>query len=165
MSPPPQPSPAVKAFLDFVAWPESRGRYGAIYGDMECSDPDLTGMTVSDVLAWQDGRRFSAAGRYQIIRKTLLSLVETCALSGRERYDAPLQDRLATELLRRRGLDAYLAGRMGPAPFAQSVAREWAALPGVLPPHFARSVYAGDGINRALVGVGEYLAAVRALRA
>lgn len=165
MSLPPSPGPSIAVFLDFVAWPESRGRYGAIYGDVDCREPDLVHMRVSDLLEWQARQRFSAAGRYQIIRKTLLSLVDECALSGGEIYDEALQDRLATALLRRRGLDAYLAGRMGAAAFALSVAHEWAALPGVLPPHFARSVYAGDGVNRALVGVGDYLRAVRALRA
>lgn len=151
----------VPGFLDFIAVHESRGNWNAYYGAVaNTDDPAFTAMTVDEVLVWQDGRRFSACGKYQVIRKTLLSLKDELGLTGAELYDAAMQDRMGETLLRRRGLDAFLAGRMAPKVFALSVAREWAALPGVLAPFFARSVYAGDGVNRALVGVDEYLAAV-----
>lgn len=155
----------VNGFLDFIAVHESRGNWNAYFGAPENrDDPAFTRMTVAEVLAWQEGRRFSACGKYQVIRKTLRSLVEEMRLTGAEVYEPDLQDRMGWTLLRRRGLDAFLAGRMPSRVFALSVAREWAALPGVLAPFFARSVYAGDGVNRALVGIADYLAAVERLR-
>ena len=155
----------VLGFLDFISVHESRGNWNAYYGAVDnADDPPFTAMTVDQVLAWQDGRRFPACGRYQIIRMTLVSLKEELALTGAEIYDPALQDRLGGALLRRRGLDEFLAGRMRREVFALSVAREWAALPGVLAPFFAKSVYAGDGVNRALVGVQEYLAAIDLIR-
>jgi muramidase (phage lysozyme) len=156
----------VQGFLDFIAVHESRGNWNAYYGAVDnADDPPFTRMTIDAVLAWQDGRRFSACGKYQVIRKTMLSLKAEMGLSGAEVYDEGLQDRMATTLLRRRGLDDFLAGRMGRKVFALSVAREWAALPGVLAPFFRRSVYAGDGVNRALVGVDDYLATIDRLGA
>lgn len=155
----------VAGFLDFIAVHESRGNWNAYYGAVDnTDDPPFTRMTVDEVLAWQEGRRFSACGKYQVILKTMLSLKAELGLAGAERYDEAMQDRMATALLRRRGLDDFLAGRLGRKVFALSVAREWAALPGVLAPFFERSVYAGDGVNRALVGVEEYLAAIDLMR-
>ena len=154
----------VERFLDFIAVYESRGNWNAYFGAPDNQDvPRFTAMAIRDVLAWQDGRRFSACGKYQVIRKTMLSLVDELGLSGGETYDEAMQDRMGRTLLCRRGLDAFLAGEMVPKVFALSVAREWAALPGVLAPFFDRSVYSGDGVNKALVGIEEYLAAVDTL--
>ena len=151
----------VGGFLDFIAVPESRGNWNAYFSAPDNrDDPSFVSMTGTEVLAWQTGRRFSACGRYQVIRKTLLSLVDEMGLNGDEYYDPAMQDRMGQTLLRRRGLDAFLAGRIDCKVFALSVAREWAALPGVLAPFFERSVYAGDGVNKALVAVADYLAAV-----
>lgn len=154
----------VLGFLDFIAWPESRGNWNAVWGNVDNNDdPPLTRMTVAQILDWQKDRRHSAAGRYQIIRKTLGSLVVEMSLTGTEIYDPDLQDRMATTLLRRRGLNAFFSGQM-PAPvFALNVAREWAALPGTVAPFFDRSVYAGDGVNKALIDIDAYLAAIERL--
>ena len=154
----------ILGFLDFIAWPESRGNWNAVWCVVDNNDdPPLTRMTVDQILDWQLDRRHSAAGRYQIIRKTLGSLVDEMSLTGAEIYDTDLQDRMATTLLRRRGLDAFIAGRM-PAPiFALNVAREWAALPGTVAPFFDRSVYAGDGVNKALIGIDAYMDAIERL--
>lgn len=151
----------VLGFLDFIAWPESRGNWNAVWGAVaNTDDPLLTGMTVDQILTWQQGRRHSAAGRYQIIRKTLGSLVAEMSLTGGEIYDPDLQDRMATTLLRRRGLEAFLSGLMPAHVFALNVAREWAALPGTVAPFFDRSVYAGDGVNKALVDIDAYMQAI-----
>ena len=156
----------VEGFLDFIAVYESRGNRNAYFGAPDNQDdPPFVVMTVQDVLAWQNGRRFSACGKYQVIRKTMLSLVEEMGLSGAEIYAPDMQDRMATTLLHRRGLAAFLNGDLRDEVFALSVAREWAALPGVVAPFFDRSVYGGDGVNKALVGIAPYLDAIRRLRA
>ena len=45
----------------------------------------------------------SATGAYQFMYATLKELIPKCGLSGKEIFDAELQDRLGYELLRRRG--------------------------------------------------------------
>lgn len=156
----------VQGFLDFIAEFESRGNYNAFYGDAANRDsPCFTDMTINGVLAWQEGRRFSACGKFQIIRATLERLKAELALTGAERFDETMQERLGLHLLNGRGLRGFLAGEVAREDFALEVAREWAALPGVAPPHGAKSVYAGDGVNRALVTVERYLEAIDALTA
>lgn len=154
----------IAPLMDFIAHYESRGNYNAFYGAVaNIDDPALTSMSIDEVLAWQEGRRFSASGKYQIIRKTLLGLKEQLGLGGAELFDEAMQDRLGRHLLERRGLNEFLSGAMSRDEFACSVAHEWAALPGVLEPHGAQSVYESDGVNRALVAVEDYLAAIESI--
>lgn len=157
---------AVLGFLDFIAQYESNGNYNARFGAAtNTNDPAFTSMSVKNVLAWQKGRKFSACGKYQIIRATLTNLLKTLKLNGSQIYDRDLQDKMGTQLLKQRGLDKFLAGKTERDDFALSVAREWAALPGVKPPFGEKSVYAGDGVNQALVNVKTYLAALDQLKA
>ncbi|HET7410702.1 MAG TPA: hypothetical protein VFJ13_10935 [Paracoccaceae bacterium] len=152
-------------FLDFIAQYESLGNYNAYFAHARnVDDPRFTSMTIDEVLAWQQGRKYSACGKYQIIRATLIGLKAQLGLAGTELYDPERQDALAFTLLQRRGLKEFLAGRVSTEDFALSVAREWAALPGVKPPHGERSVYAGDDVNHALVNRATYLAAIAKMK-
>lgn len=125
----------------------------------------LTEMTLDEVDAWQGaniaaGAQSTAAGGYQIIRGTLAGLRESLGLTGAEKFDAGMQDRLGIELMREAGLDAYKSGAIGADDFADSLAAVWAALP----LEDGRSVYAGDGLNAAHVArdtVMDILAGVR----
>ena len=114
----------------------------------------LTDMTINEVLAWQRqavraGSFSAAAGKFQIITKTLEGLRDELGLTGNEKFDEPMQDRMGFQLLRRRGWDRYASGQMTEAQFANSLAAEWAILPLVSGPKAGRSVYQGDGVNRA----------------
>ncbi len=176
-TPPPR---GVKALLDFIAQFESAGNYNARFAAAGNQDPRFTEMTLRDVLRWQGdfvrkGSPSSAVGRYQIIRKTLETLIDGLTLDPPAvRFDEHIQDRMATRLLEARGLKKYLAGELSPEGFANSVSREWAALPIVtndFPDHQGRagrrgfSFYAGVGNNKAHAGIESYLRAVRAVRA
>jgi len=99
-------------------------------------------MTIREVLEHQEKRRkesakSSAVGRYQFIYKTLKSLVLTESGKEKNPKDLPLdakftpelQDKAATILLQRRGLDDYLAGNISPEDFSTEVAKEWASMP------------------------------------
>ena len=161
----------VKTLLDFIASPESRGDYNAVWGGIKAKDrprKPLVQMTIADVLAWQesiDSRYPSeAAGRYQIMEDTLRPLPPAAGLLPSDLFNEANQDALATVLLRRRGLGKYEAGTITAEEFANNLAREWASLPMVSGPKYGRSYYAGDGLNRSHVSVQDFMAAVLAVK-
>ena len=157
----------MQRLLDLIAKAESNGDYNIVYGGKRVP---LTSMTIDEVRAWQDGYvsgqklvnplRFasSAVGRYQIIRKTLDSLVAEMKVSSADKFDEAMQDRMALHLLRRRGLNAYLAGSLSPTNFADRLAKEWASLPVMAT---GRSYYDSDGVNKAHVKPEQMVEALR----
>ena len=149
----------MKSLLDFISMPESGGRYDIAYGGAQLPQ----NLTLDDAINWgkAHGKRTgsSALGRYQFLAPTLSGLKSELGLSGTEAFNPQLQDALATQLLRRRGLDDYQAGKIAPEQFAASLAKEWAGLPAG--PSGA-SYYAGDAMgNRAGVSWDNLLAAVK----
>lgn len=161
----------VKAIRDFIAKPESGGDYNIVWGGIKAKDRPprpLVTMTIGEVLAWQDSidarYQSEAAGKYQIMEDTLRGLYAEAGMKLSDLFDRIGQDRLATQLLRRRGLERYLAGEISAEKFANALAREWASLPVVTGPNTGRSYYAGDGLNKSHVSVDAFMAAVRAVR-
>ena len=71
----------------------------------------------------------SVVGKYQIKDDTLAELRAKLKLSGSKPFTPALQDRLGRELLQRRGYEAYLAERITPEAFQNSLSREWSSLP------------------------------------
>lgn len=112
--------------LDLIASVESGGDYNIINGG---SHINLTGMTINQVLKWQEENGEKACGRYQIKPDTLSDLVKQCGLTGDEPYNEQMQDYLATGLLERRGLSGFLAGDMSEEKFMANLSKEWRALP------------------------------------
>jgi hypothetical protein len=134
--------------------------------------PPLTSMTVAQVLEWQAEaiRRYrqrmqsragySAAGRYQIIRSTLQGLVDS-DWKMTDLFDRDTQDLLALNLLRRRGWDRWIAGRLADAAFADALSMEWASLPF----RTGRSYYDGDlHGNRSLVSRQELMTVLQRIK-
>lgn len=85
---------------------EDPHRYNTAMGNRPVN---FVGMSINEVLQWQKdnnppGLATAAAGRYQIIRNTLLDLKDRMGLTGRELFDQNMQDRMATELLKKRAL-------------------------------------------------------------
>lgn len=109
---------ASRGILDLIGYAEGtdKGRgynetlgFGAFTGGPR----NLVGMTLDEIDAMQtqmlrhpgNSHNSSAAGRYQIVQKTLRGLRSTLGLSGSEFFTPDLQDRLAQQLLRQRGND------------------------------------------------------------
>lgn len=159
--------------LDFIRVTEvgrgDRASYDVIYGHNQgkLAKP-LTSMTLDEVEATQPGwtKRFgsSAAGGYQFMRntldapKTLRDIEGEMGLSGQERMDPDLQDRMAYHLLKRRGYLEFVEGEIGIVDFGRRLAMEWASFPVLADTKGAKrrvrrgqSYYAGDGRNKALV--------------
>lgn len=146
--------------LSVIAKGESRGNYNAYYGNVNNKTVKFTEMTVEEVLAWQksfvaQGQPSSAIGKYQFIEPTLSGLVQELKIEPNTKFDEQLQDRLAQQLLKRRGLHEYVDGKISNEQFAHSLSKEWAALPRVTGENPAQSYYAGDGLNSAQISVEE----------
>ena len=155
--------------LDVIAQGESHGNYNAYYGNADNQSVKFTDMTVAEVLAWQDefvgaGNASSAVGKYQFLNTTLEGLVNELGVSRTARFDAVLQDKLATQLIKRRGAEQYARGDISREQFAHNLSKEWAALPRVIGANPTASYYDGDGMNHAHISIAQVLAAVETLR-
>ena len=144
----------IKPLLDFIGKIESAKGYNYEYGNKPI---DLSNMTIQEVLDHQEKRRkegavSSAVGRYQFIHKTLKDLVLTKNGEEKNPKDLPLnakftpelQDKAATILLKRRGLDKYLSGKISPEQFSTEIAKEWASIPLVTDMSVVRKNEKGD---------------------
>jgi len=113
--------------LDFIGDIEAPKGYGTIYANKQnkLAKP-LTVMTIGDVIdaqkAWSKNHGSSAAGRYQFMQATLIDLSKQLALRGTQIFDADLQDRLGYHLLKRRGYDEFMAGKIGVVEFGKRLA-------------------------------------------
>lgn len=157
--------------LDFIKKPESGGDYNIVWARISKSDrpkKPLVTMTIKEVLDWQESidKRYNseAAGAYQIMEDTLRPLPPFAGLLTSDLFNEKNQDKLATVLLKRRGLDTYLAGRMTAEDFANNLAKEWASLPVVTGAKKGRSFYDGDGLNKSHVSVDAFLKAIRSVK-
>ena len=161
---------SAKPLLDLIARVESKGNYNAYFGNAGNSSITFTEMSIADVLSWQEdfvaaGHPSSAVGRYQIISTTLKSLVQQLDIDTNQPFNETMQDKMAVALLERRGATEYVNNQIDGRQFAAELAKEWAALPKIIGDRPEQSYYAGDGLNKALVGVDEILRAVNAVSA
>jgi len=177
----------VKPLLDFIGNVESAKGYNYEYGNKPL---DLSNMTIKEVIEHQEKRKkegvkSTAVGRYQFVLNTLKSLVLTDSGKEKNPNDLPLdakftpelQDKAATILLQRRGLNDYLAGNMSPEAFSTEVAKEWASMPLIADTTVTRknkqgkeeqvnlkrgqSYYSGVAGNKSLVNPNELLNVVK----
>jgi muramidase (phage lysozyme) len=143
---PPQPG-VIGKLLDYIGKKESNGNYNILVGGK--TNPELSGMTIEEVMQFQkqmiaNGHESTAVGKYQIINGTLSGLVKQGFASLDDKFDAATQDKLAVGLLKRRGLDNYMSGKMDANTFADKLSMEWASLPY----NTGASYYAGVGSNK-----------------
>jgi len=140
---------------------EAGGNWNAVYGNSR-STADLGKYTLDQILARQQAARrrgvaSTAIGGPQFIYKTLRGLKRDLGLIGTEKFTPELQSRLMDELLRQRGLQQFLDGRISKRQFALNLSQEWASLPN---PNTGRSYYAGDGLNASRIPVRDVYAAL-----
>lgn len=124
--------------LDFIRLTETgkadRSSYDVIYGHNEGKLPQpITTMTIGEVVDAQSSftRRFksSASGGYQFMRATLQDLSRELGLRGTQIFDPNLQDELGYHLLKRRGYEEFMAGKIDRTEFGKRLAQEWASFP------------------------------------
>ena len=137
-----EPSSVVAGLLELIGKHESRGDYNAlVYGKGGRNTPRraaLTDMTIDEVYKYQSGmisrgHASTAVGKYQIINSTLRGAVQDLGLDPkRTKFSPEVQDQLAIQLMRGRGLDRFLASDRNPRElnrFIFNLSKEWASLP------------------------------------
>lgn len=144
--------------LDVIGKHESGGDYNRVYG-RGVQRADLTNMTIDEVQAWQkhrirSGYPSAAVGKYQIVTKTLAGLERQMGLTGKEKFDEAMQDRMAMQLLENRGISKFAAGKMTTGQILNSISQEWAAVENTK----GKGTYDGDGLNKAARGSGKQMA-------
>jgi muramidase (phage lysozyme) len=144
--------------LDMIGQAEGAG-YDTLFGHSERKYGVVpTEMTLGEVLQLQ--RRMgnelgsSAFGKYQIIRKTMLGIIDQMGLDLNEQFTPELQDAMALHLLEGRGYSRYKAGKMSGPAFLNELAKEWASVPNAS----GRSAYHGDKMGNKASGAGKKLA-------
>ncbi len=148
--------------------------YEIIFGNRQNRLPKpITQMTLGDLIDAQknwsskqwvkknwgiSGAASSASGAAQFMRDTLIGLAKELHLSGSQLFDANLQDRLGYHLLKRRGYEDFMAGKISRTEFGKRLSQEWASFPVLAPCQNGerklvrgQSYYAGDGVNHALI--------------
>lgn len=138
---------------------------------------DLENMTVAEVMAAQRSHRFNAAGRYQIIGDTLSDAAASLGLSGSEKFDRGMQDRIFEDYLvktKRRGIMDFVTGKSGQVRDAvYATAKEWAsvAVPAGMRTESGRisdgrmTFYDRQGKNRASITEAQMTQAIENTRA
>lgn len=154
----------------FIADAEGTGTgtkgYSQTFGNLDTgSDTPVEEMTLGEVLKAQtfmkkSGGKSTAVGRYQFVQKTLQGLMRNMGLDKETVFTPALQDRMALELMKARGLDKFREGKMSSTQFATNLSKKWASLPN---PKTGRSYY-DSSLNRARVSTQDFLWSVENLR-
>jgi hypothetical protein len=153
----------VEKLLDYIGKKESRGQYDMLVGNKQYSP--LTSMTVAEVMDFQKNmisgqgptgkHETTAVGKYQIIKGTLQGLIKNGDLAPGDIFNSSTQDRAAIALLKEKGMDSYVSGKMSKDEFADRVARVWASMPLA----GGKGAYDGVGSNRAIGSREDFMAA------
>lgn len=125
---------------------------------------NLAGMTLDQVMAAQAAHQFNAAGKYQIIGKTLAEAKKALGLKGSELFDPALQDKIFSEYLIKMRHPEVLKALQGKGSIEEAqlgLSKEWAS---IADPRTGKSYYAGVGNNRALTSAEEAKLAIEQTR-
>lgn len=144
----------IAPLLDFIGKFEAgQGGYDQVLGGRK---EGLSRMTLNDVFLHQDvmrkgGSESTAVGKYQFLKATLQGAVRELGLDpATTKFTPEVQDALAMHLLRKRGLNDFLDGKINREQFATNLSKEWASLPH---PKTGETNYRGVGSNRALTNL------------
>lgn len=157
----PQNNSPEASLLDLIGKGESGGNYDSLFG---VKGAKVSSMTVGEVLAKQEemrnsGAKSTAAGKHQFINGTLKELVNQTGLDLNTPFNKETQDKLALQLLKKRGLDDYRAGKISKYDFVNNLSKEWAALPNMS----GRGTYDGDGLNKSNITLTDLLTSIDSL--
>lgn len=108
---------------DLVSSGESKGagnynaaNYSGGKKAYKAGEKDLVGMTIGDLKKAQSSKEIFAAGRYQIVPKTMLAAIDALGLKDTDKFDEAMQDRIFKEYLvgsKRPEVKGFLSGEKG----------------------------------------------------
>jgi len=150
-------SPSKANLLDIIAGGEA-GKMGydaankGKAGDTPEGMPGLSNMKIGEVMQLQGERKLFAAGRYQIIPKTLAGLMSgaygNTGLTLNDVFDKTAQDKLAQTLIDKR----LKQGGLDPIKQQYALSQEFASIAN---PYTGKSYYAGVGDNKASISTAQ----------
>ena len=119
---------------------EGAGNYDTLFAHSQNKfGVDVSEMSINEALnfangaygEWSKGKlgyKATPMGRYQIVGTTLKTLKDEMGLTGNELFDKSMQDKMFVTLLKRRGLDDYLSGKIDSKQFIRQAKDEWEGL-------------------------------------
>ena len=147
------------SLASFIGGLESGNDYTKMVGGKQ--DASVLGKTIEE-LAKEKGEQF-AMGRYQIQMRTARDVLKGAGIdTSTFKFDQAGQDKIFELLLKRRGLDDFMSGKISKDQFAQNLSKEWAALP---TDATGRGFYDGVGTNKSLTSYSSVLGQLDSLKA
>jgi hypothetical protein len=138
---------------------ESAGNWNAWFGNSGNTE-DLSQLTLKEILRRQDQPGNDAAGLIQIIPSTLRGMMRKYGYSEDMKFTPQVQTEMALFLMKEKGLDKWLEGKISDGVFADRVASVWAGLK----TSSGKGVYDGDGVNKGAQGHSVTVAQLGQLR-
>jgi len=136
----------IRLLSEFIAGGESlnvKDPYSAWFGGKAMMMPDMTSMTINDVIANANNR---AVGKYQNLPKYLLARARLANFSGSDLYNESVQEAIMMATLLEKspvslGLIDYMTGNMSIDTAVNRIARTWLSMPQL------GGAYVGIGAN------------------
>jgi len=167
-------SGGVKALLETISKHEGGGGLKAynrlVYSKKGRNAPkyaNLTSMTLSQVLAYQDGmlargHASTAVGKYQFMKQTLKETIAQLGLPMSTIFSVSTQDKLGEQLLNVTGLKKFREGKMSISTFEHRIAGRFASIKSI---KTGKGRYDGDSANnRATVPASVIIGLLKGIR-
>ena len=143
---------------DFIGGLESGNDYTKMVGGKQ--DASVLGKTIDELMSEKGGQ--FAMGRYQIQMRTASEVLKNAGIDTSSfKFDQAGQDKIFELLLKRRGIDDFMSGKISEDQFAKNLSMEWAALP---QDASGRGYYDGVGTNKSLTSYSSVMGQLSALK-
>jgi len=127
---PPSPmmgGPGIEGLSSFIAGSETGGRFDAYAGDRGAGDPQITGMTLSQLKTKYPD---TAVGAYQFKPDTAIGLARSLGMDPNTTVFSPdVQKQLNVSHLNQMGYADYVSGKISKEEFGKRIAQQYRALP------------------------------------
>ena len=144
---------------DFIGGLESGNDYTKMVGGAQ--DASVLGKTIDQLMSEKGGQ--FAMGRYQIQMRTASEVLKNAGIdTSTFKFDEKGQDKIFELLLKRRGIDDFMSGKITEDQFAKNLSMEWAALP---QDASGKGYYDGVGTNKSLTSFSSVKGQLSALKA
>ena len=143
---------------DFIGGLESGNDYTKMVGGAQ--DASVLGKTIDELMSEKGGQ--FAMGRYQIQMRTASEVLKNAGIDTSSfKFDEAGQDKIFELLLKRRGIDDFMSGKISEDQFAKNLSMEWAALP---QDASGRGYYDGVGTNKSLTSYSSVMGQLSSLK-